>query len=246
MKPKARYTARYGNATTLLLPPDLHSAGEMPFSIEDFGSLDAWLAEPGWPDNHMDVAMLEGYLAALRTWPIELAPGAWLPTIWGIRGWKVAAKIAAPETYNRFIAHVMGLFHDIERRLASSPHARTFFLTGDAPYTSGRYFAGASWATGFMVALHEHSAGLGSSSPLARSAVEDIARYASLRSLEPSAWPAVATVLSAAVRVIRTERPARGPDGPIRRNKVTSRGPTATIDALSIGFGGDPVAGTAT
>jgi yecA family protein len=242
---KPRYTARYGNATTLLLPPDPQSAGDRPFSVEDFGMLDAWLAEPGWPDNHMDVAMLEGYLAALCIWPIELAPGAWLPTIWGIRGWKVAAKIAAPETYNRFIALVMGMLHDIERRLASSPQARTLFLSGDAPYKSGRYFAGASWATGFMVALHEHSAGLGSSSPSARTAVEDIARYASLRSLEQSAWPAVATVLSAAVRVIITERPARGSVAPNRRNKATLHGSMATIDGKeSINLGVEPVAGT--
>ena len=93
MKPKARYTARYGYAAPLLLPPNLQVVGELPFSIEDFSALDTWLAEPGWPDNHMDVAMLEGYLAALLTWPIELAPGAWLPRIWGIRGWKVRRRL---------------------------------------------------------------------------------------------------------------------------------------------------------
>src|ERR1700675_356714 len=92
MKPKARYTARYGYAAPLLLPPNLQVVGELPLSIEDFSALDTCLAEPGWPDNHMDVAMLQDYLAALLTWPIELAPGAWLPRIWGIRGWKVAAK----------------------------------------------------------------------------------------------------------------------------------------------------------
>ncbi len=231
MKPKARHTTRYGQAAPLLLPPDSRSVGGMSFSSEDFQTLDAWLAESGWPDNHMDVAMLEGYLAALRTWPIELAPGAWLPPIWGIRGWKVAAKISTPDTYNRFIGLVMGLFHELEYRLAVSSLSRTFVLGGGAPYKSGRYFAGAAWATGFMTALHEHSAGLGSRSPTVRSAVEDIARYASLRSLAPSALPAAATVLSAAVRVLMTERPARGPVVAVPLNEATLLGATAKIAA---------------
>ena len=40
MKPKARYTARYGYAAPLLLPPNLQVVGELPFSIEDFSALD--------------------------------------------------------------------------------------------------------------------------------------------------------------------------------------------------------------
>jgi yecA family protein len=211
MKPKARHTARYGYGAPVLLPPDLRTVGPLSFAGHDFAALDAWLAEAGWPDNHMDVAMLEGYLVALLVWPIELAPGAWLPPIWGIRGWKVAAKIAAPETYNRFIALVIGLFQELERRLAASPPARTFVLGRDAPYASGRYFAGAAWATGFMTALYENSAGLASRSAAVRSAVEDIAHYASLRSTESSALPGVATALNRAVMLIMSERPARGP-----------------------------------
>jgi len=78
------------------------------FTAPDFAKLDAWLAEEGWPANRMDAAMLEGYLVALLTWPIELPPGAWLPSVWGIRGWKVAAKIATPDAYAAFLALVVG------------------------------------------------------------------------------------------------------------------------------------------
>jgi yecA family protein len=232
MKPKARYTARYGNQAPLLLPPNLQTAGVLPFSMEDFSRLDAWLAEPGWPDNHMDVAMLEGYLAALLTWPIELAPGAWLPTIWGIRGWKVAAKIAEAESYNRFITLVLGLLQELERRFAASPPARTFVLGAIAPYKSGRYFAGAAWATGYITALHENSAGLGSRSAAVRSAVQDIAKYASLRSLEPSALPAAATALSAATMIIMSERPSPQVQTG-RRNVETRAKPIARIESPS-------------
>ncbi len=226
MKPKARHTARYGYAAPLLLPPSLQTVGQLSFTGQDFGTLDAWLAEEGWPDDHMDVAMLEGYLVALLVWPIELAPGAWLPRIWGIRGWKVAAKIATPEAYNRFIALVFGLFQELERRLAASTPVRTFVLRGDAPYTSARYFAGAAWATGFMTALHENSAGLGSRSAAVRAAVENVAQLASLRAAEPSALTAVATALSRAVRTIMSERPSGGPDAVATLRSAPSTRPT--------------------
>jgi len=181
------------------------------FEIADFRVLDAWLAEAGWPDGHMDIAMLEGYLAALLVWPIELSPGAWLPRIWGIRGWKVAAKIATSEKYHRFIALVIGLYQELERRLASSPPARTFVLDRLEPCLSSSNFVGAAWSIGFMTALHENSMGLASRSAAVRGAVEQIAHFAPLRSIETSALPSVATALSLAVLNIISERPARGP-----------------------------------
>jgi yecA family protein len=222
MKPKARHSARYGYAAPQFLPPNLSTVGPLLFTDHDFATLDAWLAEDGWPDEHMDIAMLEGYLVALLVWPIELAPGAWLPRIWGIRGWKVAAKIATPENYSRFIALVMGLFQELEHRLVTSPPARTFVLGRDAPYISGRYFAGAAWATGFMMALQENSTGLGSRSPAVRSAVENIAHYASARSTAPGALTSVAAALSAAVTIIMSERPVRGPVAALPLKKVAS------------------------
>jgi yecA family protein len=216
MKRKARRKIRYGHVEPIvLLPPDLRTIGELPFTGEEFEGLDAWLAETGWPTERMDIAMLEGYLVALLVWPIELSPGAWLPPIWGVRGWKIAAKIASPEAYGRFIALVMGFLQELDRRLNASQRLVTFALAQDAPYKSGRYFAGSAWATGFMTALEQNSAGLRSRSVAARSAVECIARYASLRLTETSALPVVGTTISAAVATLLAERPSRGPLGPL-------------------------------
>jgi yecA family protein len=213
---KAPYTSRYGRtAPALLLPPNLQTMGTLPFTRESFAELDAWLAEQGWPLDRMDAAMLEGYLVALLVWPVELSAGAWLPPIWGIRGWKVAAKIATTEAYNRFLVLVIGFLQDLERRLTSSPTLRPYVLEHHAPILSARYFAGAAWATGFMVALHENSAGLGSRSANARTAVENIARFASLRSTKPSAMAAVSADLNAAVSMLMHERPSRGALGPL-------------------------------
>jgi yecA family protein len=212
MSRKSNYKLRGGRAEPIaLLPPNLQTIGVLPFTAQHFARLDAWLAEEGWPADRMDAAMLEGYLVALFAWPIELPPGAWLPSIWGVRGWKVAAKIATPESFDAFVALVLGLFQELERRLTASPPTRTFVLGGDAPYQSGRYFAGAAWATGFMMALHQNSTGLRSRSVAVVGAVEDIAHFASLRSTESSELPAVANSLSTAVMTIVTERPSRRP-----------------------------------
>jgi yecA family protein len=215
MRIKSRPSARYGRAPAVLLPPNLCTMEPILFTSTDFGALDAWLSEEGWPDERMDVATLEGYLVALLVWPIELAPGAWLPSIWGVRGWKVAAKIDTAEMYGRFIALVIGLLQELERRLTISPRRRTFVLADDAKNISSPYFAGSAWSTGFMIALYQNSAGLKARSIASRSAVESIASYASLRSQQPSAMPAAASALSAAIAILVDERASRGPLGPL-------------------------------
>src|ERR1700744_1950798 len=210
MKPKARYTTRYGQSAPQLLPPDLQALGSIAFTARDFAALDAWLAEEGWPAEHLDAAMLEGYLVALLVWPIQLSPGAWLPAIWGIRGWKVAAKIATPEHYDRFLALVIGLLQELERRLTCDPCALTFVLADHGTLVSTRYFAPAAWASGFISALQFSATGFGSRSELSRAALENIIAVATLRSKEPGAMSRVAAELRASVSTLMGERPARG------------------------------------
>jgi yecA family protein len=168
----------------------------------------------------MDVAMLEGYLAALIVWPIKLSPGAWLPRVWGIRGWKVAAKIATQDKYDQFVELVMGMLQDLERRLTTFPARRTTVLGEGTPYLSGKYFIGAAWATGFMIALHENSTGLGMRSVDVRTAVTDIALHASGRSSGPKDFPPVATALNGALMVVLSEC-LQGPVKRVPLNKAT-------------------------
>jgi yecA family protein len=189
--------------------------GATPFTGADFAELDAWLAEEGWPPGHMDAAMLEGYLIALLAWPIELSAGAWLPPIWGIRGWKVAAKIATPEAYEKFLVLVIGFLRELEHRLTALPPLAPFVLDSNGSIRSARYFAGAAWATGFMIALHENSAALGSRSANARSAVEGIARFASLRSAKPAAMASVSAELNAELGKLMGERASLLQLGPL-------------------------------
>jgi yecA family protein len=227
MKPIYHRRSRYSQSLpAVLLPPNLKTLGALPFTDADFTELDALLAEEGWPADRMDTATLEGYLVALLVWPIELSPGAWLPPIWGISGWKVAAKISTQAAYDRFVALIIGYVQELERRLISDPRRRTFILGSPLPIKSARYFIGSAWATGFMMALQQNAAGLGSRSVAARAAVEHIASYASLRGADSSAMPAIATALSIASATLMQERPSRGPLGPLPISEALSGGRT--------------------
>jgi yecA family protein len=239
-KSKTRNSARYGRAEPLLLPPNLQTTSALTFTAIDFVGFDAWLAEDGWPEERMDAAAIEGYLMALLVWPIDLAPGAWLPGLWGVKGWKVAAKIATPAAYDRFIALAIGFLQELERRLSLSPQGDSLVLPYDVLITSTKYFAGAAWATGFMTALFQHSSGLQSRSVAARSAVEKIASYAALRSAAPQTLRTVSLQLTAAITVLLAERVSRGPLGPTGRSdaKILRRRTT-----VALGVTADVVAG---
>jgi len=100
-------------------------------------------------------------------------------------------------TLRSFLALVIGLLQELERRLTATPRAPTFVLASDRALLSTRYFAGAAWSTGFISALQFNATGLGSRSVLSRVALENIVEIASLRTKEPSAMSRVAAELRA-------------------------------------------------
>jgi yecA family protein len=197
-----------------LLPPSLRELGALPFTPSDREELRAWLAEAGWPRGQMDISTLEGYLIALLAWPIGTTPGAWLPPIWGERGgWRVPAKLTAPDAYARFIALVVGFLQALDRELCAKPiHFSPTLSEPEAPLR-GRAAPGITWAHGFLRALQQNLQGLTWRSDTARSAVERIARYASHTSSTPAADPMISADLAESVSTLAAERPSRGPLG---------------------------------
>jgi yecA family protein len=162
----------------------------------------------------MDIEMLEGYLIALLVWPIGVMPGAWLPPIWGERGgWRVPAKITAPDTYVKFTSLVVAFLQELDRGLSASPPHFAPTLSEVAPPLRARAAPGISWAQGFLRALQQNLQGLTWRSATARSAVESIARYASHTTSSAQTDPTIAANLTAAVLTLGAERPTRGPLG---------------------------------
>jgi yecA family protein len=140
------------------MPPDLRTVGAAPFGDQQRARLVAWLREAAWPRGHMEIAELEGFLVALLVWPVGISPGAWLPPIWGGRGWRVPAKIAARSQYEEFVALVVGFMQDLDRRLCQAPRLETSVLEG--LNDGARVDALHDWGRGFMTALTLGSQGL--------------------------------------------------------------------------------------
>ena len=193
-------------------PPNLGASGALHFTLEDREVLSAWLGEDGWPRGSMDMAMLEGYLVALLTWPVRVHPGAWLPPIWGQTGWKVPAKIGSQGDYDQFIDLVVGFLEDLDRGLCASPPRFVPVLPARTPRPEHQSMPGVCcWAQGFLKALQLSAQGLGDRSDSARSAVIRIARWAS--TVTTPSESVVCEDLTSAVLTLAGERSSRGPLG---------------------------------
>jgi yecA family protein len=204
-----------------LLPPNLRTLDARSFTHQDRETLRAWLVEDGWPRGTMDIGMLEGYLVALLVWPVDIAPGAFLPPIWGERaGWRVPAKIATPEAFDKFIALVVGLLQHLDHGLGGCPPVLVPTLCTDEPKRRGPRTPGVSWAQGFLRALQQNAQGLQVRSDAARTAAAGIAHYASFVAPSPGAFRAVAKNLTSAVLTLVSQRPSRGPLGALETDAV--------------------------
>jgi yecA family protein len=193
------------------MPPNLLEFGAMPFGDAQRARLTALLQEAPWPRGHMQMAQLEGYLVALIAWPVGIASGAWLPPIWGGRGWKVPAKIAARSQYEEFVALIAGFIQHLDRQLSSQP-AQFESSVLRAPQDSENNETLHAWGRGFMTALTLGSQGLEGRSASAGAAVHTIAYRTSSSApfRESTAEELVRAVLSLAA-----QRLSRGPLGPL-------------------------------
>jgi yecA family protein len=215
-EPRRRFLAKA--EPPVLLPPNLAMLEVRPFTAEDSRTLRTWLTEGDWPRGTMDLAMLEGYLVALLTWPVSIASGAWLPPIWGEKaGWRVPAKIAAREPFDNFIVLVVGLLRDLDSRLEGS---KTRFVPTLLPDERGRRWprsTGVSWSHGFLKGLQQNVQVLQDRSPAVRAAVTSIARYGSFE-VDPAdaRFAVVATDLQEAISILISERASRGPLGALK------------------------------
>jgi yecA family protein len=230
--PRRRFLAKA--EPTVLLPPNLATLEARQFTTADRQSLRTWLTESGWPRGTMDIAMLEGYLVALLTWPVSVSSGAWLPPIWGEKaGWRVPAKIAAREPFDNFIALVIGLLRDLDSRLEGSAAGFGPTLLPDERGCRWPRATGVSWAHGFLKGLEQNVESFQDRTPAARTAVTSIARYGSFTVDSADVrFSVVSSDLQHAISILTSERASRGPLGPLHAMAVApkrSRRPHATV-----------------
>jgi yecA family protein len=206
------------------MPPSLLAIGTVPFDAAQRARLIALLREAAWPRGHMEMAELEGYLVALIAWPVDISSGAWLPPIWGGRGWKVPVKISARPKYEEFVALIAGFMRHLDRQFSSQPsQIESSVLAGLRE--RGHVGTLHAWGRGFMTALTLGSQGLKWRSTSAGAAVHTIARSTSADA--PFQSRTVEDVMNAVVSLM-AQRQSRGPLGPLDRSMRASNASAVT------------------
>jgi yecA family protein len=201
-----------------LMPPDPRTFGGAPFGDTQRARLTAWLREGGWPRGHMEMAELEGYLLALIVWPVGISAGAWLPPIWGGRGWRVPKKLAARAQYDEFVGLIVGFMRDLDARLLERSRLETSVLRNSSEPSPRETLH--RWGRGFMTALTLGSQGLKWRSVTAGDAVRLIA--ASTSSGAAAAGPRGIEDVVSAILVLAEQRPGRGPLGSLETATLVS------------------------
>lgn len=204
--------ARRQAAAEPVRPPDLRALGPLSFTQKERTTLQEWLGEGGWPPGTMDIHALEGYLVALLVWPVELPPGAWLPPIWGERGWKVPRKLEGPLLLDKFVALVWAYLQELDNGLYLNPEPYAPAIAAPIAKRPGERPDSCSWALGFVAALqqHAHAQGLKYRSDAVKSATTIVAHCASM---PPSST--TSADLARAVYMFAAERTSRGPLEPM-------------------------------
>jgi len=192
-------------------PPNVLTFSALPFRDPQRVRLSAWLREAAWPRDRMDIAELEGYLVALIAWPVGISSGAWLPPIWGERGWKVPTKISSQQQYDEFVGLTVGFMQALDCEL-SRQSSRFESSVLHQLQGIGQVEALHRWGRGFKTALALGAQGLKWRSVGAGSAVRTIANTTSASAqVHPQA---VEHVVSAVVSLME-QRTSRGPLGPL-------------------------------
>jgi yecA family protein len=192
-------------------PPNVPALGALPFGSAERARLTSWLADAAWPRDRMDMAELEGYLVALISWPVGVAAGAWLPAVWGVRGWKVPATIPSNRHFDEFVGLVVGFMQALDRDLSREASG---FESSLLWALRGRALGEAMhrWGRGFMTALTLGSQGLKWRTASEVAAVRLIA--GSTSAAEVSQLQGPESIVSAVAALVR-QRKSRGPLGPV-------------------------------
>ena len=79
----------------------------------ELDTLDGFLAAPVRENTTMDVATLEGFLAALAIGPETVLPSQWLPWVWDLYDGEAEAQFEDLDEANRIMQLVMRFYNQV-------------------------------------------------------------------------------------------------------------------------------------
>ena len=116
-----------------------------PLNEPELRALDVFLADPAWEETTMDVAMLEGYLAALVIGPETVIHSAWLPWVWDIHEGNADAQFADLDEMEHSIQLVMRLYYQVLQQFDADPPVF------EPVYWRSADWGATEWCEGFLL-----------------------------------------------------------------------------------------------
>lgn len=118
-----------------------------PLSDDELRELDNYLLFEDDSDESMTLDILDGYLHAIASGPINLHPEQWIPGIWGA-GAARKRPVESIEKLNHILTLIMRLLNSINAALENPPR-EIYPLWSAREYRGKEYDGAEGWANGF-------------------------------------------------------------------------------------------------
>jgi uncharacterized protein len=129
------------------------NAASGPLDERELDELDGLLLSEGLPEDTMDLAMLDGFLAALAIGPTVPDTRRWLPEVWGGDEASDAAMRQSPEPAARIAALIERHWNFLRAQFQAEPEAYAPILY--AAEEDGDEIGGIEeWCTGFVIGMN--------------------------------------------------------------------------------------------
>lgn len=115
-------------------------------SDDELSTLQAFLDTPGLGDTSMDVAIMEGYFAALAVGPRTVMPSQWMPWIWDMDEGEAQPPFADADEANALIQLVFRQYNGVIRDFMDAPASFRPIYQRDPRWSP------LAWCQGFMLA----------------------------------------------------------------------------------------------
>ena len=117
----------------------------LPLSNTELDELDEFLAKPALEETSMDVAVLDGYLAALLLSPKLALPSVWMARIWDMENGRKQPHYGNAEEHARIDDFIKRHYHTLAAEIAKeSPALVPVFLRG-------AQWGVSEWCAGFLL-----------------------------------------------------------------------------------------------
>ncbi|MGF1643307.1 MAG: UPF0149 family protein [Thiotrichales bacterium] len=125
---------------------------ELPLSDDELDALDTWLLSDRMPEGSMDLAVLDGFLAALAVNPAIIPPSEWLAWVWDRESATDAPSFETSDEASQLLGLILRHYNTVVSSIERDRFDPVLDVEVDA---EGReQFDAGGWCAGFMLGVN--------------------------------------------------------------------------------------------